>query len=87
MAMTDLNGEILRAKADDMKTAEKELTDAMDRVNDIIDWIKEDMPGQNELVWVDSIQNVKVNLHDFYDLVKQQADKLDTIANLFEGEE
>ncbi|MBQ0136197.1 MAG: hypothetical protein KBS43_05635 [Oscillospiraceae bacterium] len=84
MAMSDLTLEVIREKAEMMKTAESELTDAMNKVEDIIDWINEDMPGQNELVWVDSIQKVKVNLYDYCELVKQQSEKLETISKLFE---
>ena len=85
MAIVDLTQESIRAKADDMITADKELTDVIEKIDDVIDWLKSDFDGQNELTWVESVQNVKVSLHDLQVLVKQQADKLDEIANLFDA--
>ena len=85
MAIVDLTQESIRAKADDMITADKELTDVIEKIDDVIDWLKSDFDGQNELTWVESVQNVKVSLHDLQTLVKQQADKLDEIANLFDA--
>ena len=85
MAIVDLTKESIRAKADDMISADKELSSAIEKIEDVIEWLKADFDGQNELAWIESVQNVKVSLHDLQTLVKQQADKLDEIANLFDA--
>ncbi|MDO5448306.1 MAG: hypothetical protein Q4F70_01710 [Clostridia bacterium] len=85
MAIVDLTKESIRAKADDMIAADKELADAIEKIEDVIEWLKADFDGQNELAWIESVQNVKVSVYDLQKLVKQQADKLDDIANLFDA--
>ncbi len=85
MAIVDLTQESIRAKADDMISADKELSDVIEKIEDAIEWLKVDFDGQNELAWIESVQNVKVSVYDLQKLVKQQADKLDEIANLFEA--
>lgn len=85
MAIVDLTQESIRAKADDMISADKELSDVIEKIEDVIEWLKVDFDGQNELAWIESVQNVKVSVYDLQKLVKQQADKLDEIANLFEA--
>lgn len=85
MAIVDLTKESIRAKADDMISADKELSSAIEKIEDVIEWLKADFDGQNELAWIESVQNVKVSAYDLQKLVKQQADKLDEIAKLFEA--
>ena len=85
MAIVDLTQESIRSKADDMITADKELTDAIEKIEDVIEWLKTDFAGQNELAWIESVQNIKVSVHDLQALVKQQAEKLDQVANLFDA--
>ena len=85
MAIVDLTQESIRSKADDMIAADKELTDAIEKIEDVIEWLKADFAGQNEIAWIESVQNIKVSVHDLQTLVKQQADKLDQVANLFDA--
>lgn len=85
MAIVDLTQESIRSKADDMIAADKELSDAIEKIEDVIEWLKTDFAGQNELAWIESVQNIKVSVHDLQALVKQQAEKLDQVANLFDA--
>lgn len=87
MGMENLTKEVLVKKADDMARARDAVKDAIEVVEDNCAWIKEDFAGQNELAWVQSVEMNKVNLYDFYDLLKRQSDKLQQICELFDPAE
>lgn len=86
MGIENLTKESIMKYADAMTKTEKVLADAIKCIEDTCDWLKEDFAGQNELVWVQNVQATKVNLYDFHELVKKQAEKLRAISELYDAD-
>jgi len=84
--MIDLTKEAIIENAKRMEKAEECIKEAISQFDETCAWLETSFAGQNELVWITSVNNQRSALSDAYELAKKQAEKLNQIAELFDPE-